>query len=411
MKRTILICISVLFSSTFLSAQTSGGLSKRDPDAWKPIEMVEKELAPLAKQILHGENDTEKFRANNEFARRFVQLLKRPESFDYPFDSLKTISMLKPKDNTFRIYTWLIVEVESDTSRSLYDKHHSHSYFGLVQRKFKRQDGKYEMIVTGLRESAQVPRTYESMISDQNNWFGALYYKPKHQDEILSYDGHYYKLVPKSKKEIKSDNRKAKPGQTITFIPGKFKKRKLTETEKPLIKTHKWVKRKVRYYVLTGWNGWGTKSNYKVIECMYFDPEDSTHVIFGAPVFYFESIPKSRVMFKYSENAPFSLNTGVVRRGLFRMRKEQMLVFDHIAKPEYNKSNEMFWELGPDGSTDALWFQKRLGVFMWLRDVKVEAEGSENLSQKQLQKQLRKRQKQMKRRGREDVNKRPMFTD
>jgi len=409
MRLGIVFSIGLIVFALTGQSQTSGGMGKRDPDALKTIAEVEMELMPLTGRIMNGTSTEEKYHANNEFAPRLVQLLKRPESFDYPFDSLKTISILKPKDNTFRIFTWVVTEVESDTSRSLYDKHHSHSYFGLVQRKYVQSSGKEEIIVIGLREGGDLPRTREGMVTDQNNWFGALYYRPKHQEELLAYDGHCYEAVPKSGKKNDSEIQKTKTTTTITFVPGNFKKRMLTETERPLIKTHKWEKKDVRYYLLTGWNGWGTESNYKVVECMYFDPEDSTHVVFGAPVFFFESIPKSRVLFKYSENAPFSLNTGEVRRGLFGILKENMIVFDHIAEPHATKEMNMYWELGPDGTTDALWFQKRLGVFMWIKDVEVVSESPGKQSVKELKRQFRIHERQAKKAKRTDPSAQPLF--
>ncbi|MBP6641085.1 MAG: hypothetical protein KA293_12410, partial [Bacteroidia bacterium] len=78
---------------------------EKDPDANKTIQQVEKELAPMARMMLNDTSTTKKIELNKEFIVRMTNLLAREESYDYPFDSLKTISHLRPDDNSFRIFT------------------------------------------------------------------------------------------------------------------------------------------------------------------------------------------------------------------------------------------------------------------------------------------------------------------
>ncbi len=47
-----------------------------------------------------------RFRADTNFIRSLVKALKLPNSFEYPFDSLQTISRLYAPDSSFRIFTW-----------------------------------------------------------------------------------------------------------------------------------------------------------------------------------------------------------------------------------------------------------------------------------------------------------------
>ena len=72
---------------------------------------------------------------NDYFIQRMETLLARPESYDYEFNKLITVSRLRPKDDAFRIFTWTIGDW--DTTRV---KRYSY-YFGFVQYK-KRKDKK-----------------------------------------------------------------------------------------------------------------------------------------------------------------------------------------------------------------------------------------------------------------------------
>ncbi len=335
---------------------------KRDPDKGKTVAQVEKELAALSFVILNDTSTDQKIESNKQFIVRMTNLLKRPESYDHNFDSLKTISILKPADNSFRIFTWYI----ADGQANAYYGDNAYYYFGLIQRKHVDVTGKTHHLVIPLMELDRIPKGIESTVMDNFNWFGALYYKPKDSKYIESYDGFYYKLVP-GKGSPKPDPNKQE--EAITFIPGKYNGRKTVKVNQPQYSSYKRVKTKVRYYVMTGWNGWDNKSNYKVVDVISFDENDSMKVNFGAPIFYFGKIPKARALFKYSDYATFTLNYGLVRKGLFKMSKKRMLVYDHLAPPQYARPTEVL-ELGPDGSYDALSYYKRYGgYFEWYRNV------------------------------------------
>lgn len=349
-------------------------------DAGKSVAQVEEELAKIAFDILNHDSTDHKFEINKEFIVRMTDLLKRPESFGHPFESMKTVSRQTPEDNSFRIFTWYIV----DRTPEAYYAENAHYYFGLIQRRHVDPSGKVHHIVIPLMEMDQIPRGFENIVTDNFDWFGALYYKPKHEKHLLAYDGHYYKLVPK-KGEVKESTEKE---QTVTFIKGRYKSRILSETSKLSYDNHKRVKESVRYYVLTGWNGWDNKANYKVFELLSFDPEDSTRAIFGAPIIYFGKIPKARALFKYSDVSHFSLNTGYVKRGPFNLGKRQMLIYDHMAVPENTRPSEKY-ELGPDGTYDALSYYPRYGgYFEWYRKV----ETADNYESRQHRKEMAEKQ-------------------
>lgn len=365
--------------------------AQKTNDASKSIAQVEKELAPMAHTILNGDSTDEKVTLNKEFTTRMMYLLKRPESFDYPFDSLKTVSILKSADHTFRVFTWYFVDRPKDV---MYGDL-AHYYFGLIQREYITATGEKQYIVIPLMELPSIPQGFESVVTDNYRWFGALYYQPKDKTYIPQFRGQYYKLVPKEG-EVGEVN---ETEWVYDFVPGKVGERTLRQVKKLKYDNMKRVKEDITYYVLTGWNGWNNQANYKVLEVMSFDPEDSTRVLFGAPILYFDKIPKSRALFKYSEYAPFSLNINTVKSGWFKLGKRQMFVYDHLANPNMNPETGIY-ESGPDGTYDALnYYKKHGGYFEWYRNVKVVDGANNQYSDKELKRIRKERERRLKEEG------------
>jgi hypothetical protein len=334
------------------------------------LRKEEKELAAMARNLLFDSDTDRKLELNKEFITRLTKLLSQPETYQYSFDSLVTLSILRPADDSFRMFTWFL----ADGDNSAYYANVAHYHYGLIQRKHITPDGREMIVVIPLMELEGIPKGFESIVTDNYNWMGALYYAPKDDKFIPAYDGFYYKLVKDGEQTMET-------GTTTvtqqTYIPGKPRSRSYRQIPTMVFKGHKRVKQDVRYYMLMGWNGWDNKSSYKIIDVLSFDPEDSSRAIFGAPIFYFDAIPKARAIFKYSDYSTFSLNMGYVRRGPVKMLKQRMIVYDHLSAPKYSKPTDMY-DMGPDGSSDAIRYYKRYGgYFEWYRNVDV-GEASDN---------------------------------
>lgn len=351
-----------LGSITLLMSIHSNLNAQADPDAGKSVAQVVQELGTIADFILNDTNTDAKIEQNKRFIGRLTHLLERPESYDFGFDSLKTVSRLYPQDNSFRIFTWYII----DNPTNAYYSEDAYYYFGLVQRKFVDVKGKIHYLVIPLMELEQSPKGLESIVTDNLSWFGALYYKPKDTKYLPTYDGFYYKLTP-AKGDVKRDPNAKE--EVVTYIPGKYRGRSTKLVNQPQYSNYKRVKTDVKYYLLMGWNGWDNTANYKVVDVLSFDETDSMKVNFGAPIFYFDRIPKARALFKYADYATFSLNYANVRRGPFKMMSKRMLVYDHLSPPVKARPTDQY-DLGPDGSYDALnFFGKYGGYFEWYRNV------------------------------------------
>ncbi|MFO7723895.1 MAG: hypothetical protein R6V49_11800 [Bacteroidales bacterium] len=138
----------------------------------------EDSLAVLAAVIYKGETEAEKHTANEIFLTLLSDALSLNNSFKYPFDSLKYISMITSPDKRFRIITWMIMK-ENGT----------YEYFGFIQS-FSRRKNDYEVYpLTDMSESMDSP---ESKVLDHKNWYGAVYY-----EVILTRKGgnRYYTLL------------------------------------------------------------------------------------------------------------------------------------------------------------------------------------------------------------------------
>ena len=78
---------------------------------------------------------------------------------------------------------------------------------------------------------------------------------------------------------------------------------------------------------------------------------------------------------------PFSLNEAYVKTGGLFGGHKKMLVYDHMGLPHMaRQSPQAMWEVGPDGSYDALEFSQSYGGFRWRRNVRL----AEELNQRML---------------------------
>jgi hypothetical protein len=330
-----------------------------DP-ARTPLPQLERELMPMAREVLEGRDYARKLSLNQQLFTQLGKILLREDSYTYPFDSLTTISRQYPADQSFRVFTWQVVQ--QDTQNSIRE----HVYYGYVQRRYAQANGDTVILVIPLVDSAEYHARIEGEELTNRRWLGALYYKPENADfGVMTYDGLFARY------------------NNVTRKLQKFP---------------------VRYYVLLGYNGHDIGSNLKMIDVLSFDPRDSTRLVFGAPIFTVTgAVQKYRMVFKYSDNSPFSLNQRlVVTGGLFK-RKRPMLVFDHMELPRNARPHDLY-ALGSDGTQDAVYWSNRVndqrkGFFLLLRNVTVYEPGIEGYSPRVLKQQLRLERKRLRRMG------------
>lgn len=228
----------------------------------------EDSLIQLRSKAIGAGTELERYQANEDFMILLEQVLNEPGSFKYTWDSVKTFSVLSSPDGRLKIFTWAIAL-----------KDHSVENFGFIQ---VRNDSRGKYVVYPLRDTRKnmdYPQTY---IGNQNNWYGAV----------------YYKIIP-----LKTDTKV--------------------------------------YYTLLGFNENNIFTNQKVIEVLHFKSNGSP--IFGATIFKKYNGKAARIIFDYSKNSTFSLkyerqsydvSTGKrdpkTRRMIYESKEADMIIFEQL---------------------------------------------------------------------------------
>ncbi|GIV27913.1 MAG: hypothetical protein KatS3mg027_1727 [Bacteroidia bacterium] len=133
------------------------------------IQTLEMRLKHLAEYAFKSKNEQQRLDSNKVFFQLFKEIFQYPESFQYPFDSLKKdVSFLMNKDKTFRIITWNVPKNDG-----------THLYFGFIQHWFKEK--KNESVTYRLHTLIDVSNTLknspETYVGKPDKWFGMLYYQ------------------------------------------------------------------------------------------------------------------------------------------------------------------------------------------------------------------------------------------
>ncbi len=155
---------------------------KLQPAQQKILQAKEDSLKAFAFKIIKHEDAAVRLRSDSNFTRIIVRALKTPYSFEYPFDSLITISKLVAPDSSFRIFTWQLVKDESYCRQK-----------GFIQ--MRTSDGSLQLFP--LRDVSEFTEDPVDTIANQGGWIGAVYYKMitkafqgKKYYTLLGYDEH-----------------------------------------------------------------------------------------------------------------------------------------------------------------------------------------------------------------------------
>jgi hypothetical protein len=139
-------------------------------------------MSGLARQIVEGREAAERFRADSSFTRMLVRALLTPYSFDFPFDSLQSISRVYAPDSSFRIFTWQVIR-----DQSLHRRH------GAIQ--MRTSDGTLKLFP--LIDRSHLIASPADTVTNHEWWIGSIYYRIIRKDHnnkayytLLGYDEH-----------------------------------------------------------------------------------------------------------------------------------------------------------------------------------------------------------------------------
>ncbi|RVU03121.1 hypothetical protein EOD41_04080 [Mucilaginibacter limnophilus] len=150
--------LPLFFFTLILSASAFAQLANQSTSQ---LQLYADTLSDLGKQMVNNENDLERKNANYQFIKTLVKALKINNSFLYPFDSLKTISILTSPDKRFRIFSWHVRNNDG-----------SYRFYGTVQ-----MNTGGPLVMHPLEDYSPLIKNPEDSIADNHKWFGAQYYK------------------------------------------------------------------------------------------------------------------------------------------------------------------------------------------------------------------------------------------
>lgn len=162
---------------------TGKALSPKDS-----LRFFERRLISLSESILTAKEQRERTLSTYYFARTLVQALKQPNSYEYPFDSIKKyISILESPDDKFRIFTWSLKHGKDSLVTA-----DSFEFFGAIQ-----MHNKERLELYGLYDSSSKLDKPEYTELPNRFWYGALYYQIIYTKRrgnkyytLLGWDGH-----------------------------------------------------------------------------------------------------------------------------------------------------------------------------------------------------------------------------
>ncbi|MGI4899676.1 MAG: hypothetical protein ACRYFT_13995 [Janthinobacterium lividum] len=125
------------------------------------LKLYEDSLKTLGSTFVNNENDLERKNANYQFIKTFVSALKIPGSYNYHFDSVKTVSIIYAPDNQFRMFTWHVMNEDG-----------SFRYYGTIQL---NTNGALKMFP--LTDYTPFIKNPEDSTFTAQKWLGAQYYK------------------------------------------------------------------------------------------------------------------------------------------------------------------------------------------------------------------------------------------
>ncbi len=150
MKKLLLLLLVASLGSLATQAQSDS------------LVQQEQLIVQTARTLLQDTSKAQRTTAAEAILPQLEQLLDHPNSFAYPFDSLREVSIQYPADSSFRIFSW-----------QLYVSPNEYRYFGAIQSQAKERE------LTPLIDQSTRVDDPEFDILGADDWYGAVYYNIK----------------------------------------------------------------------------------------------------------------------------------------------------------------------------------------------------------------------------------------
>ncbi len=164
------------------------GQQPNDGGSVKQLIAYQDSLKDYGKKFINEGTEMERMNANTMFIKTLVKALKVPHSFNFAFDSLKSVSILNSPDNRYRLITWHVAFDDG-----------SYRFYGTIQMNTE------ELKMYPLTDFSPYIKNAEDTLTDNSRWLGAQYYKiiPVNDGQnpyyvLLGWKGYYCKIDKKS---------------------------------------------------------------------------------------------------------------------------------------------------------------------------------------------------------------------
>ena len=156
-----LILITVICSNTWAQRQK---VKSGDSTFIDSIRNYEYQLEGLSYNIINSKDKVERITSCYYYIQTLKKALSIPNSFDYDFKTIKTVSAIRSEDDKFRVFTWNLL---LDSGKYM--------YFGAIQ-----MNNSDSLELYGLYDSSEYNRDIIYGQFDNRHWMGALIYQVHH---------------------------------------------------------------------------------------------------------------------------------------------------------------------------------------------------------------------------------------
>lgn len=137
----------------------------------RQLNLYQDTLKHLGITFINDTDDVARKTANYQFIKTLKSALKISNSFLYPFDSVKSITITNSPDNLFRIFSWHITNDDG-----------SCRFYGAIQMNTGSNLKLYPLV-----DYSPFIKNPEDSVTDNSKWYGAQYYKIIRVDAAIPY--------------------------------------------------------------------------------------------------------------------------------------------------------------------------------------------------------------------------------
>tara|TARA_B100000902_G_C27321923_1_gene925289 strand:+ start:4450 stop:5262 length:813 start_codon:yes stop_codon:yes gene_type:complete len=125
------------------------------------LKKHEDTLKILSKNIISSESELERIQSNIIFTNKIIRILEYKSAYNYDFGDLETISILQPKDKSFKLFNWILPKEDG-----------TFSYNALIII-----PGKKNNTIIELNDQEYNIKNGNKLFYNKDDWYGALYYQ------------------------------------------------------------------------------------------------------------------------------------------------------------------------------------------------------------------------------------------